>query len=81
MLRLAIPLRRVQEKPEPKKPRRPYDGERAVEIWFATMIILILGMIVGIASYAVHSVIPELQKHETHGSPESRSVSNTQEIQ
>ena len=65
MYRIAIPMQKTHEKREPR-PRRPkFDGERAVEVCFAVMTIVILGMLVGIGAYAVHSVIPALQKYQS----------------
>ena len=64
MYRIAIPMERVTEKRE-TRPRRPrFDGERAVEIYFTVLTIVILGMIVGIAAYAVNSLIPAWQEHQ-----------------
>jgi hypothetical protein len=65
MYRIAIPMPRIREKREARPRRGDFNGERAVEIYFAVMTVVILGMIVGIGAYAVHSVIPAWQKYQS----------------
>ncbi len=76
MDRIAIPLQRVAEKRE-ARPRRPhFDGERAVELYYTVLTILILGMIVGIGAYAVNFVIPAWQEYQSHEWQRSHSLRN-----
>jgi hypothetical protein len=65
MYRIAISMPGIREKREVRPRRRDFNDERAVEIYFAVMTALILGMIVGIGAYAVHSVIPAWQKYQS----------------
>lgn len=66
MDRIAIPMQAVREQRE-ARPRRPrFNGERAAEIYFTALVIVILGMIVAIAAYAAHSVIPAWQDYQSH---------------
>jgi hypothetical protein len=68
MYRLAIPMQRVHEKREAReiRARRPgFNGERALEVYFAVITIVILGGIVGLGAYAVFSVIPAWQKYQS----------------
>jgi H+/Cl- antiporter ClcA len=68
MDRLAIPMqqtneRRITSERRNARPRRSnYDGERVVEAYFAVMILVIVGMIIGLAAYTVLRVIPEWEK-------------------
>ena len=72
----AIPLQRVPEKREPR-PRRPrFDGERAAELYFTVLTILILGMIVGLGAYAVNFVIPAWQQYQAQQWQRSHSPLN-----
>jgi hypothetical protein len=58
----AIPTVRIHEDRDPR-PRRPKNNaDRALEAYFAVMIMVILGSIIGLTAYAVHTVIPEWQK-------------------
>ena len=70
MYRLAVPMQRLHEKREPHPRRRSVDGERAVEVYFTVLTIVILGMIVGISAYTVRSIIPKLKELQ---SPEWQS--------
>ena len=63
MYRLAVPMQRLHEKREPRPRRRSFDGERALEVYFTALMIVILGMIVGIGAYA-YSIIPTLKEHQ-----------------
>lgn len=60
--RMAIPMQWTQERGHSRRRRSSDDGERAVEAYFAVLTILILGMIIGIAAFAVLRVIPEWQR-------------------
>ena len=76
MDRIAIPIERVAEKREPR-PRRPrFDGERAVELYFTVLTVLILGMIVGLAAFAVNYVIPAWQERQSQEWQRSHSPMN-----
>ena len=68
MDRTVIPMGRVHEPPAPRPRRSNDNGERIVEGYFAVMTILILGMIVGLAAYAVYKVIPDWER--LHASPD-----------
>ena len=76
MDRIAIPIERVAEKREPRPRRRGFDGERAVELYFTVLTILILGMIVGVAAFAVNFVIPAWQEHQSQEWQRSHSPMN-----
>jgi len=65
MYRIAIPMQRVPEKREAGPRRAAFNGERAVDVYFTILTILILGMIVGIGAYAVNSLIPALQDYQS----------------
>ena len=76
MERIAIPMQRVAEKREPR-PRRPRsNGEKAAEVYFTVLTILILGMIVGIGAFAVYSVIPAWQQFQSQEWQRTHSPSN-----
>ena len=62
MRTIAVPMYRADERPNPR-PRRPKNrGERAVEIYFAFLTFLILGMIIGLGAYTILSLIPAWQR-------------------
>ncbi len=76
MYRIAIPMQTVAEKREPR-PRRPrINGERAAELYFAVLTIVILGMIVGVGAFAVNSVIPAWQQYQSREWQRSHSPGN-----
>lgn len=58
MNRIAIPMPGVREQREPRLRRPEFNGERAVEVYFTILTVVILGMIVGIGAYAVLSSSP-----------------------
>jgi hypothetical protein len=65
---MAIPMQRVHERREARetRARRPgFNGDRALDIYFAVITIVILGVIVGLGAYIVLSIIPAWQKHQT----------------
>ena len=81
MDRIAIPMQRVPAKREPR-PRRPhFDGERATEIYFTVLTILILGMIVGIGAYAINTLIPAWQEYQSQEWQRSHSSRNPAYLQ
>ena len=66
MYRLAIPMQRTYENKREVRPRRrDFNGEQAAEAYFTILTIVIFGMIVGIGTYTVLSVIPKFQRHQT----------------
>ena len=68
MYRIAIPMEGMHEKRETRETRARrsgQNGERALEIYFAVLLIVILGGMVGLGAYAVFSVIPEWQKYQS----------------
>lgn len=66
MYRLAIPMQRTYEnKRELRHRRRDFNGERAAEACFTILVIVIFGMILGIGTYSVLSLIANLQRYRT----------------
>jgi hypothetical protein len=75
MYRIAIPMQRMHEKREASeaRTRRPaFNPERALDIYFVIITIVILGGIVGLGAHTVHSIIPALQKYQSPAWQRSR---------
>jgi hypothetical protein len=61
----AIPMQRMHEKREARARRPGFNAERALEIYFAVITIVILGGIVGLSAYTVISIVPAWQKYQS----------------
>jgi hypothetical protein len=70
MDRTAIQMGRMRELRNTRRPRSDDYGERALDVYFTVMTILILGMIVGIGSYAIFRVIPALERSHSSRGPQ-----------
>ena len=62
MQRIALPIYQINERPVPRPRRRRLSADRAVEIYFAVLTFVILGMIIGIGAYTILTVIPAWQR-------------------
>ena len=56
---------RLGKKREARPPRPDFNPERALDAYFAVMMIVIVAMIVGLAFYTVRYVIPESERHRS----------------
>ena len=70
MDRTAIQTGRMQEPRNTRRRRSDDYGERVLDAYFAVMTILVLGMIVGIASYTIFRVIPALERSHSSRGPQ-----------
>jgi hypothetical protein len=76
MYRIAIPMEIMHEKREARARRPGFNGEWALEIYFAVLTIVILGGIVGLGAYTVLSIIPAWQKYQSPAWQRSHSAVN-----
>jgi hypothetical protein len=70
MDRTFIQTEGVQETRNARRRRSDDYGERVLDAYFAVMTILVLGVIVGIGSYAIFSVIPALERSHSSRGPQ-----------
>jgi hypothetical protein len=62
MHRMVLPMLRIYEHRNTRPKRSNHNPELAVEAYFAVLAVVILGMIIGLVTYTVYTVIPELQR-------------------
>jgi len=79
MYRLAIPTQRTNEISCELRPRRrDFNGERAAETCFTILTVVIFGMIAGIGTYSVLSVISDFYRYQTRSGREPTLTWSTQ---